>query len=119
MSDEHPETNGRAANGQFLRGHAVRSPGNPQIAQLAAWRSAFARAVSADDMEAVVRSLVESAKSGDLDAIKILLDRTLGKPVQPIDVDLAADVRTAVAQVRIVELPANGRDRLPDFDDPE
>ena len=36
-------------------------------------------AVSEDDMRAVTRKLVEQAKGGDLKAIDLLLNRTLGK----------------------------------------
>jgi hypothetical protein len=47
-------------------------------------------AVSDDDLRAVVSTLVEMAKAGDLAAIRELLDRVLGKPTAALDVAIAA-----------------------------
>jgi hypothetical protein len=40
------------------------------------------KAVTAKDIEAVARALVEKAKAGDVPAIRELLDRILGRPVE-------------------------------------
>ena len=46
---------------------------------MARLRSVMLEAVTPDDMRAVVLKLVELAKGGDLKAIDLLLNRTLGK----------------------------------------
>ncbi len=47
------------------------------------------RAVSAGDLRAVVRKLIDLAKGGDVTAAKLVLDRTLGLAVE---VDLVARI---------------------------
>ena len=39
-------------------------------------------AVTEEDMRDIIRTLVQMAKGGDLSAMKLLLDRTVGKPVE-------------------------------------
>jgi hypothetical protein len=43
-------------------------------------------AVTPEDVEEITRKLVESAKQGDVVAIRELLDRTIGKPVAALAV---------------------------------
>ncbi len=66
------------SNGKFATGNPG-GPGNPHGGQVARLRAAMLEAVSEDDMRAVVLKLVEMAKGGDLKAIDLLLNRTLGK----------------------------------------
>jgi hypothetical protein len=40
------------------------------------------QSVTEEDMQTVMRTLVEAAKSGEPWAVKELLDRTLGRPVE-------------------------------------
>ncbi len=56
------------------------------MAQLSAWRSALANAVTAEDLAEVLAVLVRKAKAGERWAVRELLDRTLGRPRQPLDV---------------------------------
>ena len=49
---------------------------------MARLRAAMLAAVSEQDMTAIIAKLVQLAKDGDVRAIKELLDRTLGKPVE-------------------------------------
>jgi hypothetical protein len=40
------------------------------------------RAIGPEDIEAIARRLVAQAKAGDVRAIREVLDRTLGRPVE-------------------------------------
>ncbi len=73
--------NGRDDHGRFLPGHAG-GPGNPHARQVAKLRSALLNAVTEEDMDAIVRKLVEQAKEGDIHAAKEVILRTLGRPVE-------------------------------------
>lgn len=67
----------REPNGRFQKGNKF-GKGNPYAHQIAALRSSFLRAVTPADMEEVVASLLNKAKSGDVAAIKLFLSYTLG-----------------------------------------
>lgn len=80
---EAPSTNviiGHDTNGRFATGNTL-GRGNPHAAQTAKLRSAILESVSEDDVKAVVGKLVSLAREGNLVAIKLLLDRVLGKIV--------------------------------------
>ena len=47
-------------------------------------RSALLRAVNDDDLEEVIRKLLEQAKKGDVASAKVLLERLFGKPFQQL-----------------------------------
>ena len=74
-------TNGRDQTGRFARGNAG-GPGNPLGGQVARLRSALIGAVSEEDMRAIIAKLVEKAKGGDTSAVKVLLERCLGRPIE-------------------------------------
>ncbi|MCH8269929.1 MAG: hypothetical protein IH985_01780 [Planctomycetes bacterium] len=79
-----PSPNGpfnRNPGGRFVYGNPG-GPGNPHAAQVARLRAALLAAVSEQDMTAIIARLVQLAKDGDVRAIKELLDRTLGRPVE-------------------------------------
>jgi len=76
--------NGRDARGRFAPGNPG-GPGNPFAKRVGRLRTALLRAVSPDDLRAVVAKMVAMAKSGDVAAAKLVLERTMGPP-QPIDV---------------------------------
>ena len=65
-------------NGKFAAGNPG-GPGNPHGGQVARLRAAMLEAVTPEDMRDVTRKLVEMAKGGDLKAIHLLLNWTLGK----------------------------------------
>ena len=68
---------GRGANGRFLVGNPG-GPGSPYVKKVAALRSALFAAVSARDLRAIIKKMVEEAKAGDVAAARLLLDRLLG-----------------------------------------
>jgi len=72
---------GRDAQGRFAAGNKL-GKGNPFAARVAKLRSELLKAVTPADIRGVVRKLITQAKSGDLPAIKELLDRVLGKPLE-------------------------------------
>ena len=71
--------NGRDANGRFTTGNKG-GPGNPHAKQVAVMRAALLSAVTPEDLHDVIRVLIEKALSGNVSAIKELLDRLYGKP---------------------------------------
>ena len=73
--------NGRDTQGRFASGNAG-GPGNPHAAQVARLIAAMLASVSEQDMTAIISRLVQLAKDGDVRAIKEVLDRTRGKPVE-------------------------------------
>jgi hypothetical protein len=42
-----------------------------------------------DDLEAIATALIGKAKKGDLEAVKIILDRLEGRPKQPLEMDVS------------------------------
>ena len=71
----------RDARGRFVKGNPG-GPGNPYGQKVAQLRSALFLAVSANDLRAVVKKLLQLAKGGDVQAAKVVLDRLLGPPVE-------------------------------------
>jgi len=69
------------SSGRFLPGNKA-SKGNPQAAKVARLRAALLDAVKPSDMAAIIKSLIDKAKDGDIQAAKIILERTLGQPLQ-------------------------------------
>ena len=82
MNEPSPSgNNGRNARGQFTIGnHAAQ--GNPLARRIGQLRSALVGAVTVEDMVAIARKLVEQARGGDVLAMRLLLERTIGKPVE-------------------------------------
>jgi hypothetical protein len=72
---------GRDARGRFGPGNPG-GPGNPFAAAAGRWRAALVASVTEEDIAAVVRALVDAAKRGESWAVRELMDRTLGKPVE-------------------------------------
>ena len=68
----------RTPSGRFATGNPG-GTGNPHAGQVAKLRAVLLDAVTEEDMRTVVGKLVEMAKGGDLKAIELLLNRTLGK----------------------------------------
>jgi hypothetical protein len=86
MSENQPSPtapDGRDARGRFVRGNKA-GTGNPLAQQAQRLRVALYGAVSVGELKQVVRKLLELALSGDVQAIRTLLDRLLG-PAESID----------------------------------
>lgn len=90
---DNPTGNGpRDGRGRFAPGNAG-GPGRPPSAEVLAFRRAFRNAISADDITAAAKELARLARSGDLDAIRELFDRCLGRPVSQDWSEEIADLR--------------------------
>jgi len=76
-----PSPNGRNGAGRFAKGNPG-GPGNPHAASVARLRAALVEAVTPDDVAAIARALVTQAKGGDVAAVRELLNRLLGPPVE-------------------------------------
>lgn len=86
---DEPSTTGsngdRNARGRFEPGNKL-AKGNPHARRVAELRSAALAAVTPEDIAAIIGVLVAKARDGDLAAMKLLLDRVLGRDV-PVDGD--------------------------------
>ena len=71
--------NGRDTRGRFVEGNPG-GPGNPYARQVARLRSLIREAVSEDDLRAIVATLVDKAKKGNLPAIREVFNRLIGTP---------------------------------------
>ncbi|MEI8372477.1 MAG: hypothetical protein WCJ35_06550 [Planctomycetota bacterium] len=97
--DDSPSLNGaigdRDPRGRFLPGNAG-GPGNPLAKKANQLRAALSRAVTAADVRAIARKMIDLAKAGDTTAAKLVYDRSLG-PCEAFDVVAElAELRAAV-----------------------
>lgn len=77
---------GRTASGRFTVGNAG-GPGNPFARRIASLRSTMLAAITTEDIEAIVKSLIATAKTGEISAIKLLLSYAIGQPDKQVDPD--------------------------------
>lgn len=73
------EDNGRTATGKFAVGNKF-AKGNPFSKKRAEFRSFVQNRITTDDLSSVLDSLISQANNGDLNAIKLLLEYSIGKP---------------------------------------
>src|SRR5437868_856974 len=85
-SEMAAEETGRDRRGRFTAGNAG-GPGNPFARRVALLRTILMECVTEEEMGTIARQLVNLAKSGDLAAIKLLFQYTLGKPAATVDPD--------------------------------
>ena len=71
----------RETSGRFAVGNPG-GPGNPHARHIGQLRSTMLAGVTAEDMAAIVARLVTLAKGGELAAIREVMDRVLGRPVE-------------------------------------
>ncbi|MDZ4685022.1 MAG: hypothetical protein SH850_08020 [Planctomycetaceae bacterium] len=88
-------SNGRDDSGKFLPGNAG-GPGNPHAGRVSKLRAALLNAITEDDITAVAKAIVESAKLGDVAAAKLLFERCLGRPGAGDDSDDQAAGRNRI-----------------------
>lgn len=91
--------------GKFLPGNQVfRNKLDPKRAaqQMRKLRVAAIKAVDEEDLTKIVRKMVSLAKAGNIRAAEFVYDRTLGKPVSPIQ--LSAQIQTDFPSDPIKEL---------------
>ena len=86
--------NGRDSSGRFVANNRC-GKGNPLNRRVGQLRSALIRAVTTDDLKAIIAKLIEQAIAGDVVAAREVLDRTLGKPVECDLLERLADLEAA------------------------
>lgn len=87
--------NGRGARGRFAVGNAG-GPGNPHARRVGQIRAQLLAAVTDQDLDSIIRTLIDKAKTGEQWALKELLTRLIGDelisqpdPLWPVDDALA------------------------------
>lgn len=95
MDETMPED--RGSNGRFLRGNKA-AKGNPNARRIAQYRKRFQECVTEEDFRAVVNALIQSAIDGDVAAMKIFFEYTMGKPKQEVDVEESPAQSKSVSQ---------------------
>jgi len=78
---QQQQQSGRKANGQFALGNEF-GPGNPFARQVARLRQAALNVVGDKDIEEIFSAIMALAKNGNLQAAKLILSYTIGKPAQ-------------------------------------
>lgn len=86
-TDDYGQNNiQRSKNGQFAKGNKI-ATGNPVNCRTAMLRAHILAQVTAGEWAAITRQLVEMALGGDLQAIREILDRGIGRPHQSVTLD--------------------------------
>jgi hypothetical protein len=85
-ASKETEATGRESNGRFAKNNCG-GPGNPFAPQVAAFRACLINSVTEEDMQAIVYKLVDRARYGNLQAIKLLFSYLLGTPKPVVDPD--------------------------------
>jgi hypothetical protein len=73
--------------GRFLKG-CKGGPGNPDGKRAQAWRQEFLRTVTPAHVRAVARTLVRLAVAGEPWAVRVLLNRCLGRPCETLHLEV-------------------------------
>ncbi|HZU39250.1 MAG TPA: hypothetical protein VFA18_25210 [Gemmataceae bacterium] len=81
-----PHATNRDSQGRFTRGNPG-GPGNPYYRRQAQLKRQLLACVSEEDVQAVMQTLVGLARGGNLAAIKLFLEYTVGKPSKEVDPD--------------------------------
>src|SRR6266851_2537416 len=105
---------GRDSNGRFTKGNPG-GPGNPYYRRQAELKRGMLDFVTDVDVNSVVRVLLGLARGGDLAAIKLFLEYTIGKPNPSVDPDKAAlhewDIQKQTPRIeQVAELMSHGVD---------
>src|SRR5262245_49488186 len=86
MDTVRPRSDGRTADGRFGIGNQF-SQGNALARRQAVLKAQLLQAVGPEAIGRVAAKLVELAESGDVAAIRTLLDHTCGKPAQAVQLE--------------------------------
>lgn len=91
----------RDANGRFLPGHSLPGPGNPNCRYVSQLRAEIREATEPARVRKVFDAMLTKAENGDTTAAQIVLDRLLGRPVQPMEIDapVAQEQRQSVISI--------------------
>jgi hypothetical protein len=89
MSNSEPSppvstVNGRASNGRFSTGNTF-AAGNPILRKIRALRAQLVQSIDRQAMQRIIRKLIEMAEAGDMEAIKVLFNYSIGRPSQTFE----------------------------------
>jgi hypothetical protein len=101
MSNSEPlppvsTVNGRTHDGRFSKGNTF-AAGNPILRKIRALRAQLVQSIDREAMQRIIRKLIEMAEQGDLEAIKVLFNYSIGRPSQtfePLSFLSAQDIRS-------------------------
>jgi hypothetical protein len=85
-SETAPDGGRDKKTGKFVRGNKF-SRGNPFTSRQLKLRRALGETVLEDDVRKVAYKLIRMAIGGNIDAARLLLEHTLGKPNEALSVD--------------------------------
>jgi hypothetical protein len=88
VKEEAPKAapEGRETNGRFAQGNPG-APGNPFARRVAQLRWAMVEGVTPDDVRDIAVALALRAQGGNVSAARLLLQYTLGRPIEPAHPD--------------------------------
>ncbi len=81
--------------GQFVVGNPG-GPGSPYSAALARNKAALLAAVDEDDLRKILRSMIDAAIAGDVQAAKLVLDRVCGREAPPQGAGVAVAIQQTI-----------------------
>lgn len=103
MSDGGNGEYARNAQGHFLKGNKG-GPGYPGAARVFEFRKAIQDAVEPEVAAGIIRKAAAMALNGNVDAMRLVLDRLVGKPTEHLKVE--GDLKHTVSMIQA------GLDRL-------
>lgn len=83
----------------------ARRTGNPIGRHAQRLRAALMRAVTPSDIEKIAKTLKRAAIDGDVGAAKEILDRLIGKPSQPVEMDVNGNIQAVTIVMDAVRVP--------------
>jgi len=86
-------------NGQFQPGNKG-GPGNPHARKVAQLRAALLENLTPEKWQAIIGALINTATAGDLAAIKLILNYSIGQPLPAVSPDRLDDDEFAVMRSR-------------------
>jgi hypothetical protein len=109
MSESNGISDGRDNWGRFALGNRA-AAGNPINKRMRELRQALFDCTTDGDIAEIKKSLMESARSGDTAAARVLLEYLIGRPSQAVEITGPDGMALDVATVAAVVLEALGDD---------
>jgi hypothetical protein len=94
----------RSVGKPFEKGNKL-GKGNPLAKRQADYRKLFAKAITDEAMEAVAQAMVLAALKGDVQAARLIMEYTAGKP-QAAEVEEDGDAKPVSGRIEIRFVPA-------------
>jgi len=82
--------NGRDKMGRFAAGGAA-GPGRPRREVEAAYLAAFTSAMPPEELEKIIEAVVEQAQAGNVQAARLLIEHSLGRPTSRLELADASE----------------------------